>query len=76
MRMFERVKRVIEDNINCEGVKLTPETELLVDLNINSLDLIELVCAFEAAFGIEVPEKDIRKFAKIKDIVDYLESSA
>lgn len=74
--MFEKVKQIIEENINCEGVKLTPETELLTDLNINSLDLVELVCAFEAAFGIEVPEKDIRRFARIKDIVDYLESGA
>lgn len=74
--MFEKVKRIIEENINCEGVKLTLETELLVDLNVNSLDLVELVCAFESAFGIEVPEKDIRRFAKVKDIVDYLESNA
>jgi acyl carrier protein len=74
--MFEKVKRIIEENINCEGVKLSLETELLVDLNVNSLDLVELVCAFESAFGIEVPEKDIRKFAKVKDIVDYLESNA
>ncbi len=71
--MFEKVKQIIEDNINCESVKLTAETELLTDLNINSLDLVELVCAFESAFGIEVPEKDIRKFAKVKDIVEYLE---
>ena len=74
--MFEKVKRIIEENINCEGVKLTLETELLVDLNVNSLDLVELVCAFESAFGIEVPEKDIRRFARVKDIVDYLESNA
>lgn len=73
--MFERVKEIIENNIKCEGIELTPETDLLADLNINSLDLVELVCAFEADFGIEVPEKDIRKFAKIKDIVDYLESN-
>ena len=74
--MFEKVKRIIEENINCEGVKLTPETELLTDLNINSLDLVELVCAFEIAFKIEVPEKDIRRFARVKDIVGYLESNA
>lgn len=73
--MFERVKETIQININCEGVELTPETDLMTDLNINSLDLVELVCAFEADFGIEVPEKDIRKFTKIKDIVEYLEAN-
>jgi acyl carrier protein len=74
--MFEKVKGVIEENINCGGVKLTPETELLTDLNVNSLDLVELICALEAAFGIEVPEKDIGRFTKVKGIVDYLESNA
>lgn len=74
--MFEKVKEVIEENINCAGVELKPETELLTDLNINSLDLVELICAFEAAFDIEVPERDIRKFARVKDIVEYLENNA
>jgi acyl carrier protein len=73
--MFEKVKEIIEENIDCKGVEITPETELLADLNINSLDLVELVCAFEVAFSVEVPEKDIRKFAKVKDIISYLESN-
>jgi len=71
--MFETVKAIIEENIDCTGVTLTPETVLLVDLNINSLDLVELVCAFETEFDLDVSEKDMRKFAKIQDILDYLE---
>ncbi len=71
--MFERVKKIIEDNIDCTGVVLTPDTVLLKDLRINSLDLVELVCAFEVAFSIEVPEKDMRKFSRVQDIIDYLE---
>ncbi|MDD5017717.1 MAG: acyl carrier protein [Eubacteriales bacterium] len=73
--MFEQVKTIIEQYIDCRGVELTPETGLLTELNINSLDLVELVCAFEVAFDIEVPEKDIRKFSKVKDIMAYLEKS-
>lgn len=72
--MFDEVKEIIEDNIDCAGIKLSPETVLLQDLNINSLDLVELVCAFEVAFDIEVPEKDMRKFIKVKDIINYLEN--
>ncbi len=71
--MFERVKKIIEDNVDCTGVNLTPDTILLKDLRINSLDLVELVCAFEVAFDIEVPEKDMRKFSRVQDIIDYLE---
>ena len=70
--MFEKVKSIIEENLDCTGVTISPETVLLSDLRINSLDLVELVCAFEVAFDIEVPEKDMRKFSKVQDIIDYL----
>ena len=70
--MFEKVKAIIEEHVDCSGIEITPETELLADLPINSLDLVELVCAFEVAFDIVVPEKDIRKFSRVKDITDYL----
>ena len=71
--MFEEVKGIIEENVDCKGVKIQMETELMKDLDINSLDLVELVCAFEVAFDVEVPEKDIRSFSKVGDIVGYLE---
>ena len=70
--MFERVKLIIEENIDCEGMEIVPETELLTDLSINSLDLVELVCAFEVSFDIVVPEKDMRKLLKVQDILDYI----
>lgn len=72
--MFDEVKEIIEDNIDCTGISLSPETVLLQDLNINSLDLVELVCAFEVAYDIEVPEKEMRKFTKVQDIMNYLEN--
>ena len=71
--MFEKVKSIIEENVDCSNIKIAPETDLISDLNINSLDLVELVCAFEVAFDVVVPEKDIRKLSKVRDIVDYLE---
>ncbi len=72
--MFDKVKEIIEEHVDCRGVEITPETELLADLPINSLDLVELVCAFEVAFDVVVPEKDIRRFSRVKDITKYLES--
>lgn len=72
--MFDKVKMIIEEHVDCTGLEITPDTELLADLPINSLDLVELVCAFEVAFDVVVPEKDIRKFSRVKDITDYLKS--
>ncbi len=74
--MFEKVKDIIEEHVNCNSIHIVPETDLISDLSINSLDLVELVCAFEVAFDIVVPEKDIRKLSKVSDIVGYLEHRA
>ncbi len=72
--MFDQVKSIIEKNVDCKGITIQPDTELLRDLHITSLDLVELVCAFEVAFDVEVPEKDIQHLAKVKDIVAHLET--
>ena len=72
--LFERVKSIIEKKVNINGTEITPEASLIGELGINSLDLVELICAFEVEFDIVVPEKDIRKFSKVQDIVAYLEA--
>ena len=74
--MFEQVKNIIEEHIDCSNINISPDTDLISDLSVNSLDLVEVVCAFEVAFDIVVPEKDIRKLTKVRDIVEYLEAGA
>lgn len=72
--MFDRVKAIIEDYLKRDDVEITPETDVLGGLGINSLELVELVCAFEMEFDRDIPEKDIRQFVTVSDIVDYLEA--
>jgi acyl carrier protein len=72
--MFEKVKNIIEERLGSRVENITKDTDLLADLSINSLELVELVCEFEDEFDIEVPEKEIRRFSKVSDIVVYLES--
>jgi acyl carrier protein len=72
--LFERVKSIIEKQLNLNDIEIKPETNLISGLGINSLDLVELVCAFEVEFDIVVPEKDIRRFTKVSDIIAYLEA--
>lgn len=72
--LFERVRAIIEKQLNLNGIDITPETNLISGLGINSLDLVELVCAFEVEFDIVVPEKEIRRFTKVSDIIAYLEA--
>ena len=46
------------------------------DLGADSLDTVELVMAFEEAFGIEIPDEDAEKIATVKDAVDYIDKHA
>ncbi len=73
--MFDRVKSVIEGYVKRDDLVITRETDVLSDLGINSLELVELVCAFEMEFDMDIPEKDIRKFMTVDDIVSYLEAA-
>ncbi|MEA5021187.1 MAG: phosphopantetheine-binding protein [Gordonibacter sp.] len=73
--MFDRVSTIIRDYVQQDDLVITPETDVLSDLGINSLELVELVCAFEMEFDMDIPEKDIRQFMTVQDIVQYLEAS-
>ena len=72
--LFEHVTKVIKKQLNLKDIEITPETNLISGLGINSLDLVELICAFEIEFNIVVPENEIQKFTKVQDIVTYLET--
>ena len=71
--MFEKVVEIFEKNIDLSDKKITMETTLLQGLEINSLELVEIICAFEETFDIVVNEREIRRFVKVQDIVEYLE---
>ena len=74
--MFDRVKAIIDGYIQRDDLEITLDTDVLGDLGINSLELVELVCAFEMEFDMDIPEKDIRGFLTVNDIVRYLEAAA
>ena len=70
--MFEKVKEVIEEKLNAEGVGITEETSFKVDLNADSLDLFELVMALEDEFGIEIPSEELEQLNTVGDVLNYL----
>lgn len=71
--LFEKVRDLIAGHLKVDPATILPATEMITDLGVNSLDLVELVCAFEMEFSITVPERDIRKFRRVEDIAQYLE---
>ncbi len=70
--MFEKVKAVIEDKLNAEGVEITEATSFKDDLNADSLDLFELVMALEDEFGTEIPSEDLEKLTTVGEVLAYL----
>ena len=71
--MFDKVKELIEEKLNLEGVEITPDSKFKEDLEVDSLDLFELVMALEDEFGIEIPTEDLEKIATVGDIIEYIE---
>lgn len=72
--MFEKVKKILVDELQLKESDVTCDAELINDLGINSLELADLAMTCEEEFDIEIQEDDIRKFLTVGDIVDYLES--
>jgi len=72
--MLEKVRYFIANTLNISPSLIQINTDLVNDLHINSLDLVELICIFENEFNIVIPEREIRKFKTISDLVDYMES--
>jgi len=72
---FERVKKVVVEQLSCEESLVTPEASFTADLGADSLDTVELVMAFEEEFGIEIPDEEAEKIQTVKDAVAYIENN-
>ena len=72
--MFEKVKEIIEEQLNLDGVEITEQSSFKDDLGADSLDLFELVMAFEEEYGIEIPTEDLENIATVGDIMEYMKS--
>ena len=70
----EKVKDIIEKELGVEREKLTNEASFIEDLGADSLDIVELVMAFEEEFGVEIPDDAAEKIATVKDAISYIES--
>ena len=74
--MFERLKKILVEELSLNPEDVTPSAELANDLGVNSLELADLVLVCEDEFGVEFNEEDIHKFITVGDVVEYLEENA
>jgi acyl carrier protein len=71
----EKVKKIVVEHLGVEETKVTPEASFIDDLGADSLDTVELVMAFEEAFGVEIPDDAAEKIQTVKDAIDFIEKS-
>ncbi|MEZ0360730.1 MAG: acyl carrier protein [Hydrogenobacter sp.] len=72
MDLEQKVKEIIADQLGVEVEKLNPEAKFVEDLGADSLDVVELIMAFEEEFGIEIPDEDAEKIRTVGDVLNYL----
>ena len=72
----EKVKSIIVEQLGVEADEVTPEASFTEDLGADSLDIVELVMAFEEEFGIEIPDEDAEKITRVKEAIDYIDAHA
>jgi acyl carrier protein len=72
MDLETRIKEIIADQLGVEIEKLRDDANFVQDLGADSLDVVELVMAFEEEFGIEIPDEDAEKIRTVGDVIKYL----
>jgi acyl carrier protein len=73
MSTFETVKRIVVDQLQVAADDVKIDSTFIDDLGADSLDIVELIMAFEEEFNIEIPDEIAEKIKTVKDAVDYIE---
>ena len=68
----EKVKGIIVEQFGVDEDQVTEDAAFVDDLGADSLDQVELVMALEEEFGLEIPDEDAEKIARVKDAVSYI----
>lgn len=71
--MLERVKEIIEEQLNLENADVTEETRFKEDLGADSLDLFELVMAFEEEYEVNIPSEELETLSTVGDVIRYMQ---
>lgn len=71
-QIFEKVKEIVVEQLGVAEDEVSEEASFVDDLGADSLDVVELIMAFEEAFDIEIPDEDAERIATVRDAVNYL----
>ena len=69
--MLEKIIKILSEYTRCTDI--TEKSTLIGDLGLSSFEIVDLVTAFEEAFGVEISDRDIPKFVTVQDIWAYIQ---
>lgn len=72
---FDKIRTIIMDQLSVDEALVTMDTNMMKDLEADSLDAVEIIMAIEEEFGIEIPDEEAEKFQLVGDLVRYVEEN-
>ncbi len=75
MSTFDKVKKIIVEQLGVDESEVTPEASITDDLGADSLDQVELVMAFETEFNIDIPDEEAEKIKTVGDAVNRIDDA-
>ena len=72
--MLEKIQELVAEGLGVEAEKVVPQASFKDDLGADSLDLFELVMAFEEEYGIEIPSEELENISTVGDVLEYIKS--
>ena len=73
MSTFDKVKEIVVEQLGVEADEVQMTSTFVDDLGADSLDIVELIMAFEDKFSIEIPDEKAEKIKTVEDVVNYIE---
>ena len=73
--VFEKITELIADQLDIEKSEITMDTDLMLDLNADSLDAVEVLTQIEEEYGIEIPDEETENFHIVRNIVKFVEEN-
>ena len=71
--MLEKLTNIIREHTGDNSIEINEDMDLKADLGLNSLDLVNLACVVEDEFDIEIPDRNIKDFRTVKDVLLFIE---
>ena len=76
MSIEQKVKQIIVEQLGVDEAQADDSAHFVDDLGADSLDIVELVMAFEEAFEMDIPDEDAEKITTVKEAIDYIKNKA